>query len=72
MKVIFNLSTRQLQKVLLLSGLNDEAVDKFNEALAKYEEIDITDFVANNDKDNYAALAIASFAMGTIAEKENV
>lgn len=72
MKVIFNISTRQLQKALLLSGMNDEAVDKINEALAKYEEIDITDFVAYNDKDNYTALAIAYFAMGTIAVKENV
>lgn len=71
MKVIFNLPPRQLQKVLLLSGLKDEEVDKFNEALPKYEEIDITDFVEKNDKDNYACMAFASFAMGAIAEQED-
>lgn len=71
MKVIFNLPPRQLHKVLLLSGLKDEEVDKFNEALPKYEEIDITDFVEKNDKDNYVWLAFAYFVMGAIAEQED-
>lgn len=72
MKVIMNIPPRQIQKVLLLSGLKDEDVDKINEVLPKYDEIDITDYVEKNDDDNYARLAFASFAMGAIAEQEDV
>lgn len=49
MKVIFNLTERQVQKALILSGLNDADMDKINKVLPEYPEIDITDFVNQND-----------------------
>ena len=71
MKIIFNLSERQFQKAMLLSGLKDAEVDKINSVLPKYQEIDITEFLEQNDEDNYAHLAFASFALGTIAHLED-
>lgn len=68
MKVIINIPDRQLQKVMILSGLTDAEVDEINNILPQFPEIDITDFVANNDKDDSANLAFASFALGAIAE----
>lgn len=70
MKVIVNLTDRQLQKAMILAGLKDAEIDKINDVLPKYPEIDITGFLANNDKDGYANLAFASFVFGAIAEQE--
>lgn len=54
MKVIFNLTERQVQKALILSGLNDADMDKINKVLPEYPEIDITDFVNQNDTEGSA------------------
>lgn len=71
MKIIFNLSERQIQKALLLSGLKDAEVDKINSVLPKYQELDITEFLEQNDEDNYVHLAFASFVLGAIAHLED-
>ncbi len=72
MKVICEISPRQIQRVLALSDLKDDEVEKISEALPKYQEIDITKFLDENDDDNnYAHLALASFAMGAIAKLED-
>lgn len=38
MKVIFNLTERQVQKALILSGLNDADMDKINKVLPEYPD----------------------------------
>lgn len=68
MKVIINIPDRQIQKVMILSGLNDSEMDKVNERLPQYSEIDITDFVANSDDANSINIAFASIALGAIAQ----
>lgn len=70
MKVIFNLTERQVQKALILSGLNDADMDKINKVLPEYPEIDITDFVNQNDTEVSAFLFFATFALASIGEME--
>lgn len=70
MKVIFNLTERQVQKALILSGLNDADMDKINKVLPEYQEIDITDFVNQNDTEGSAFLFFATFALASIGEME--
>lgn len=70
MKVIFNLTERQVQKALILSGLNDADMDKINKVLPEYPEIDITDFVNQNDTEDSAFLFFATFALASIGEME--
>lgn len=70
MKVIFNLTERQVQKALILSGLNDADMDKINKVLPEYPEIDITDFVNQNDTESSAFLFFATFALASIGEME--
>lgn len=55
MKIICNLSDRQLQKVLILSGASDSEAEKVSKALPNYPELDITDFLEKNDSDKSAA-----------------
>lgn len=71
MKITFNLSERQLERALILSGIKDTEIDKVINVLPKYQELDITDFLDKNDEDNYAHLALASFAFGAIAQLEH-
>lgn len=70
MKIICNLSSRQLQKVLILLGVSDTEADKINEALPNYPELDITDFLDQNDSDNSARFSLAALAIAAIAEIE--
>ena len=67
MKVIINITDRQLQKVAILSGLTDSEVDKVTVAAAKYSEIDITGTIAGV---NEAIMAIAAFAVAALANLE--
>lgn len=71
MKITFNLSERLLQKALILSGIKDAEIDKIINALPKYPELDITDFIDKNDEDNCLHLALAAFAFGAIAQLED-
>lgn len=71
MKVNINIPDRQIQKVMILSGLNDSEMDKVSELLPQYPEIDITDFVANSDNANSINLAFASIALGAVAKLNN-
>ena len=71
MKIICNLSDRQLQKVLILSGASDSEAEKFSKALPNYPELDITDFLEKNDSDKSARFALAAFAIAAIAEIED-
>ena len=41
MKIICNLSDRQLQKVLILSGASDSEAEKVSKALPNYPELDL-------------------------------
>lgn len=71
MKIICNLSDRQLQKVLILSGASDSEAEKIGKALHNYPELDITDFLDKNDSDNSARFALAAFVIAAIAEIED-
>lgn len=71
MKIICNLSDRQLQKVLILSGASDSEAEKVSKALPNYPELDITDSLEKNDSDKSARFALAAFALAAIAEIED-
>ncbi len=68
MKIIINLSERQIKKAAYLSASSDADVEKIADALSKYPEIDITDTI---DKIDDAKLAIAAFTLATIANLED-
>ena len=68
MKIIINLSERQIKKAAYLSAGSDADVEKIADALPKYPEIDITDTI---DEIDDAKLAIAAFALAAIANLED-
>ena len=45
-------------------------MDKINKVLPEYPEIDITDFVNQNDTEGSAFLFFATFALASIGEME--
>lgn len=72
MKVVINIPNRIMQKVMILSKLNDSEIDKVNELLPQYSEIDITDFVAKSDEANPIHLAFASIALAAVAQLNDI
>lgn len=70
MKIICNLSDRQLQKALILSAASDSEAEKVSKTLPKYPELDITDFLKKNDSDMSVGFALAAFAIAAIVEIE--
>lgn len=68
MKIIINISERQIKKAAYLSDGSDADVEKIADVLTKYPEIDITDTI--NEIDD-AKLAIAAFTLATIAKLED-
>ncbi len=71
MKIICDLSERQLQKVLILSDVSDAEAEKIGKVLPNYPELDITDFLEKNDSDNSVRSALAALAVAAIAGIED-